>query len=595
MLKKLYQLLSLPEKRQAWGLMMMILIMAFLDVLGVASIFPFMTVLANPEMVGKSEILSVAFKVANQIGVTTIDKFLFLLGVVVFVLFVFSLIFKAIATYSQIRFSLMREYSIGRRMAEGYLNQSYSWFLSRNSAELSKVILSEVSTVINSGMIPLITLIAQAAVALSLLVLLMVVDIYLAISICGILGLVYGCIYSVMSKSLKRLGIDRSNANDARFAMLSEAFGAIKDVKVAGLENAYLLRYSKPAEIYASSQTSALLIAQLPRFALEAVAFGGLMLVMLYLMARYSDFATVLPIISLYAFAGYRLMPALQQIYGSFAQIRFSSSAIDALHKDLMDLNNINIRRGQGGQMPLHRSISLNNVTYAYPNAANAAIKSVNIEITAGSSIGFVGSTGSGKSTVVDLILGLLEPQIGALQVDGLDITANNRGQWQQSIGYVPQQIYLADDSIAANIALGVDNVDMDAVKRAAKIARLHDFVKNDLEHGYLTSVGERGVRLSGGQRQRIGIARALYKNPAVLVLDEATSALDNITEVEVMRALNSKETKITLIMIAHRLSTVKNCDRIYLMDKGCVSAMGTYEELAESNQQFAKMIGRFM
>jgi len=591
-LKKLLSLLTSPERKRAGLLMGMILMMAFLDMLGVASILPFMAVLANPELVQTNTVLNTAFITSSHIGIYTTEQFLFALGVLVFVLLVTSLAFKALTTYAQTRFALMREYSIGKRLVEAYLHQPYSWFLNRHSADLGKTILSEVGTVIGNGMIPLMTLMAQGMVALALLILLLVVDPLLALSVGVVLGLAYAGIFVVMSGWLKRLGQARVKANQARYTAVSEAFGAAKEVKVGGLEQAYIQRFSKPAEIYAKGQATAQIIAQLPRFALEGIAFGGMLLVMLYLMTKSGSFAAALPIIALYAFAGYRLMPALQQIYGAFTQLRFAGPALDALHKDISSLQTTDAQRGYITSLPLTQAITLSQVSYCYPNAPHPALKGIDLMIPAHNTVGFVGATGSGKTTTVDVILGLLEPQEGSLSVDGHPITAANRRHWQRAIGYVPQHIYLADDSVAANIAFGVNarDIDQQAVERAAKIANLHEFVVNDLPRGYATTVGERGVRLSGGQRQRIGIARALYHNPQVLILDEATSALDNLTEQAVMEAVNNLGHDITIILIAHRLTTVRQCDQIYLLERGEVKAKGTFDELLETNKQFELM-----
>jgi ATP-binding cassette, subfamily B, bacterial PglK len=593
-LKKLFALLTPSERKRAGVLMGMILVMAFLDMLGVASILPFMAVLANPELVQTNAVLNVAFTISGHIGIHTPEHFLFALGVLVFVLLVISLAFKALTTYAQTRFALMREYSIGKHLVEGYLHQPYSWFLSRHSADLGKTILSEVGTVIGNGMLPLMTLMAQSTVALMLLTLLIVVDPLLALSVGVVLGLAYAGIFAVMSSWLRRLGQTRIKANKERFTALSEAFGAAKEVKVGGLEQAYIQRFAKPAEIYAKGQATAQVIAQLPRFALEAVAFGGMLIVMLYLMAKSASFASVLPIIALYAFAGYRLMPALQQIYGAFTQLRFAGPALDALYQELGSLQTTDRQHGPFSPLPLIQAITLNQVSYCYPTASQPALKGIDLTIPAHSTVGFVGATGSGKTTTVDVILGLLEPQEGALKIDGQAITATNRRQWQRAIGYVPQVIYLADDSVAANIAFGVSAKDINqkTVERAAKIANLHEFVVNDLPKGYATTVGERGVRLSGGQRQRIGIARALYHNPQVLILDEATSALDNLTEQAVMEAVNNLGRDVTIILIAHRLSTVRQCDQIHLLERGEVKASGTYDELIASNLKFKAMAG---
>jgi ABC-type multidrug transport system fused ATPase/permease subunit len=592
-LKKLLALLTPPELKRAGVLMGMILVMAFLDMLGVASILPFMAVLANPELVHTNAVLNTAFITSRHIGINTPEQFLFALGVLVFVLLVTSLAFKALTTYALTRFGLMREYSICKRLVEGYLHQPYSWFLNRHSADLGKTILSEVSTVINNGMIPLMTLMAHSTVTLALLILLLIVDPLLALSIGVILGLAYTVIFAVMSGWLKRLGQARIDANKERFTAVGEAFGAAKEVKVGGLEQAYIQRFAAPAKTYAQSEAHARMISQLPRFAIEAIAFGGMLLVMLYLMVKSGSFASALPVIALYAFAGYRLMPALQQIYVAFTQLRFTGPALDALQQDLASLQDADVQQGRISPLPLTQAITLNQVSYRYPNSPQSALKGIDLSIPAHSTVGFVGATGSGKTTTVDVILGLLEPQEGALKIDGQLITAANRRQWQRAIGYVPQHIYLTDDSVAANIAFGVPAKDIDtqAMERAAKIANLHEFVVNELLQGYATTVGERGVRLSGGQRQRIGIARALYHNPQVLILDEATSALDNLTEQAVMEAVKKLGHEITIILIAHRLTTVRDCDQIFLLNKGAITAIGTFEELIEKNDQFSAMV----
>jgi ABC-type multidrug transport system fused ATPase/permease subunit len=591
-IKKFLTLLTPPERKRAGLLMGMIVVMAFLDMLGVASILPFMAVLANPELVHTNTILNTAFISSHYIGILTTDQFLFTLGIIVFVLLVTSLAFKALTIYAQTRFVVMREYSIGKRLVEGYLHQPYSWFLNRHSADLGKTILSEVNTVIHSGMQPLMNLIAQSIVALALLILIIIVDPILSIIVGTVLGLTYAGIFFIMSGLLKRLGQTRIDANKERFATVSEAFGAAKEVKVSGLEQAYIQRFAKPAEIFAKGHATANVIARLPRFALEAIAFGGMLLIIIYLMAKSKNFAGVIPIIALYAFAGYRLMPALQQIYQAFTQLRFTGPALDALCKDLNSLQLSNIHQGHLNPLPLSQGITLNNVSYRYPNASHLALRNINLTIPAHSTVGFVGATGSGKTTTVDVILGLLEPQEGSLSVDGQPITAANLRKWQRAIGYVPQNIYLADDSVAANIAFGINATDIDqlAVERAAKIANLHKFVSNDMSKGYATTVGERGVRLSGGQRQRIGIARALYHDPQILILDEATSAMDNLTEKAVMEAVNNLGHNITIILIAHRLSTVRQCDQIYLLEKGELKAQGTFEELTQVNEQFRAM-----
>lgn len=587
-IKKLLDLLTPPERKRGYLLLGMIVIMAKLDMVGVASIMPFMAVLANPEYVETNALLNTAY---TALGFTDPQQFLFALGILVFMLLIVSMAFKALTTYAQLRFTLMREYSIGKRLVEGYLNQPYSWFLSRHSADLGKTILSEVGTVISAGLMPMVNLIAQGAVAVALLMLLILIDPKLAFIVGLTLAAAFALVFRATQRLLTRLGTERVKANQARFTTVSEAFGAIKEVKVGVLEEAYIQRFSVPAATYARHQATAQVISQMPRFGLEAIAFGGMLLLLLYLMAQSGSFASDLPFIALYAFAGYRLMPAVQQIYAAVTQLRFVGPALDALHTDLMSLQPLYPNPSQDA-IVLKQAITLNQIQYRYPNASELALKNLSLTIPAKSTVGLVGATGSGKTTMVDLILGLLEAEEGTLEFDNQAITEHNRRSWQRAIGYVPQQIYLADDTVAANIAFGLDakDIDQEAVERAAKIANLHEFVIKDLPQQYQTTVGERGVRLSGGQRQRIGIARALYHYPQVLILDEATSALDNLTEQAVMEAVHNLGHEITIILIAHRLSTVKACDMIFLLEKGELKAQGTFNELTHANEVFRAM-----
>ena len=298
-------------------------------------------------------------------------------------------------------------------------------------------------------------------------------------------------------------------------------------------------------------------------------------------MTQTGSFNNALPIISLYVFAGYRLIPSLQQIYRSFTTLTFAGPVIDKLYNNKKNLKNVLINKDEK-LLDFNKSIKLNNLHYNYPNASRTTLKDINLNIPAKATVGLIGPTGSGKSTVVDIILGLLEAQKGTLEVDGKIITNENLRSWQKSIGYVPQHIYLSDDTVAGNIAFGVDDNDIDQIRveKVSKIANLHQFVMDDLPQKYLTTIGERGIRLSGGQRQRIGIARALYHNPKLLILDEATSALDNETEKSVMNSINNLDNNITIIMIAHRLNTVKDCDIIFKLEKGRLVKKGKFEEI---------------
>ncbi len=585
---KLLSLLTNNQRKRAFILLFMVIIMALLDMAGVASIIPFMTVLTNPDIINTNSLINIIYEHSNNYGINNHEHFLFILGIIVFLLLIISLVFKSLTTYFQLRFILNIEYSLARRLLNGYLNQPYSWFLNRHSADLGKTILSEVGIICGSGLYSLLRIITHSIVVIALISLLLFVNPKLTIVSILILGTSYGIFYIFVRGFLNKIGQERFEANKKRFTAISEAFGAFKEVKMSGLEANYVDRFADPAKKYVQQQASAEILKQIPRYGLEIIVFGGLLLLVLYLINQGDTFSSSIPLIALFAFAGYRLMPALQLIYGSITELRFIGPALDNMYDDLKGLKLTGSQK-IGGSLKLKKSINLKNIFYNYPNQTRTVLKNISVNIPAYSTFGIVGSTGSGKTSVVDIILGLLDAQKGSLEVDDIKIGKDNRRAWQNSIGYVPQQIFLADDSISANIAFGLDkeNIDNPSIIRAAKIANLHDFVMNELPFKYQTKVGEHGIRLSGGQRQRIGIARALYHNPQVLILDEATNSLDITTEDKVMNEVYDIDEKITIILISHRLSTVKKCDSIIVLEKGEIISQGSFEDLININDNF--------
>jgi ABC-type multidrug transport system fused ATPase/permease subunit len=583
-LKKIISILNIRERKRGLLLLLMIFIMSIIDVVGVASIMPFLAIVGDPNIIDNNIILNKFYLYLVSLGVKNNDQFIFILGIIVFLLLIFSLLFKAITTFLQFKFIANLEYNISKRLSESYIHQPYPWFLNRNSAELGKSILSEVTMIVGNGLKPMMELLMKSIIVTLLISLLILVDPKLAMIIGFTLISAYFLIYKIVRGYLGKIGKSRTEANKLRFSSLSDAFGAIKEIKLYGLEKVYIERFAKPAYDFTRYRSSSDIINLLPRFALEAIGFGGMMLVILYFMNKTGTFSKSVPILALYAFAAYRLLPALQQIYASITQLRFISPALDVLYKDLKLLSP-SIYEQNGKVLDFNKNLLLKNIYFKYPNNSKTSLIDISLNIPAGAIIGIVGSTGSGKSTLIDIILGLLEPQKGTIEVDDKIINKNNIRSWQNIIGYVPQNFYLSDDSITANIAFGLSNekINQQRIEEVCKTANIHDFITDELPFKYSTIIGERGVRLSGGQRQRIGLARALYKNPKILILDEATSALDNITEQKVMDAVYKIRKNITTIIIAHRLSTLKKCDEIYILEKGKLKDKTKFEELIKN------------
>ena len=578
------------ERWRFWLLVAMMFIMGLFEMVGVLSILPLLTVISNPETIETNNYLQAAHK---YFGFKSNQQFLIFLSLFAMIFFVISQVFKTITIYTIIRFAKLRGFSIGLRLLSKYLNQPYDWFLNRHSAELGKSILSEVDRLVERFILPALRQLAFTFIALCLLGLLLATNPVIAISMGLLVGSVYAVILLASRRYLLRIGRENLKANEQRFRVVQEGFGGVKEIKLLGIENNYINYFKEPGSRFARFETIGQTINEIPRFALETVIFGAMLVVVIVLLIfAEGKLDAVIPVLGIYALAGARMLPALQHIYRSAASMRFSRAILEKIHADLVGGARGADRAGGDGVLEVRDRLELSNVTYTYPETDRPTLTGLDMTIEAKTTVGIVGSTGAGKTTTVDILLGLLFPDEGAVVVDGVSVDVSNRRAWQRSLGYVPQQIFLTDDTLAANIAFGVatEKIDMAAVERAARMAELHDFVMTEMPLGYETKVGERGVRLSGGQRQRVGIARALYRDPSVLILDEATSALDNRTERAVMDAVHNLAHAKTIVMIAHRLSTVKSCDKIFMLEKGRCVAAGPYKSLLEGNRAFREL-----
>lgn len=588
--KKLWAILSARERKKTYVLLILMLGLGVFELAGVASLFPLLSVIANPETIETNKHLN---SVYEALKFTDTKDFLIFLTLGVFSVIVVRTVYTGFTSYLLLRYAEMCSQSFSVRLLGSYLQRPYAYFLNHHSADLGKTVLSEVEQVVYGSLMPSLEAVSKLIISLFLLSFVVSIETEVALISITALTVSYSLAYFSVRGYLVRRATDRLEFNRRRYRIAQEVFAGVKEVKVGGLEESYLRRYDNASAYFHKLKVRLSLVKQIPQNFLQIIAMGGILTVILVLLFRSDgNIQEALPVIGLYAFAGMRILPVVQALYKNISTIRMGKPALDVLHQELLEIDHTRNFQAAGCKTPLNYGIELKKVVFKYPASEKVILKEISLQIPARSSIGFVGSTGAGKSTVIDLIIGLLEPQVGTVEVDGVPITGANIRKWQRSIGYVPQQIFIADESVAQNIALGVppSEIDMLSVERAARMADLHEFIINDLPKGYATEVGERGVRLSGGQRQRLGVARALYHSPEVLILDEATSALDNLTEQAVMKAVQKLSQDITIILIAHRLTTVKYCDTIFLLEKGELKGQGNFDQLLKTNASFREM-----
>ncbi|MCG5497536.1 ABC transporter ATP-binding protein [Ectothiorhodospira variabilis] len=583
--RKLHALINKDDQIKVYALVILMIVTAIVQTIGIASIMPFLNVLSNPGAIEETPWISAVYE---TLQFASPQSFLYTLGIIAFIIFVTGTALQAITFWAIVRFTHMQQYELSRRLMKDYLRRPYSFFLSRNSSDLAKTVLHETGQAISGALLPAMRLLSQIMLAGFVLAFIIAINPWISILAASIIGVIYLTIYLTARKWLNKIGRDRVDANKERYTATAEAFTGAKEIRLLGREDNYLERYRQPAKRLAKHEANSSLLNDTPQYAIEAFTFGGVLILVTLLITVEGGIENAIPIIGVYALAARQLIPAFHKIFSTFTAMRFNLPAVDNVLEDLesdtpktLPLSNTNESRLR----PKH-TIRLTDISFRYPDSKGFALDQLSLSIKANTTIGIIGHSGSGKSTLADIMLGLLTPGNGSVFIDDTKLTDAASRQWQKSIGYVPQTIFLADQSIKENIALGIpeNEIDMASVIHASKLAELHDFVTSELPSGYNTIIGERGVRLSGGQRQRIGIARALYNNPDVLFFDEATSALDNATEKLVMRSIKKLSGTKTIILIAHRLSTVRSCDEIIVIDKGKILTKGTWDEISASH-----------
>lgn len=577
--RKIWELLGDAEHKNAVMLLGMMFIGMLLETLGVGLVIPALALLTQPDFSSKHSTLQPIFRFLGNPNQHT----LVIHGMLVLVwVYLIKALFLAYLVWKQSKFAFGVQVHLSQRLFTVYLRQPYTFHLQRNSAQLVHNITGEVSMFV-SAITQTMNLLTESLVLVGLCVLLLVVEPLGALVVVSTLSVASLGFHRLTRRRISRWGEARQLHEGLRIQHLLQGLGGAKDVKLLGRETDFLEQYRMHNAQSAHVGQLQATLQQLPRLWLELLAVSGLAILVISMLAQGRALEAILPTLGLFAAAAFRLIPSVNRVLSAVQSLRYGLAMIDTLHSELKLATPETARRCVPIS-PFRAKLELNKVTYAYPGASVAALKEISLTIHVGEYVGFIGSSGSGKSTLVDILLGLLTPDSGELRLDGEDIHYALRN-WQDQIGYVPQSIFLTDDTLIRNVAFGLlsEQIDESAVWRAIRAAQLEDFV-HSLPMKLNSLVGERGIRLSGGQRQRIGIARALYHDPAVLVLDEATSSLDTATEREVMHAVCALHGHKTILIVAHRLSTVEHCDRLYRLEQGRVVEEGSPKTMLSSN-----------
>ena len=592
-LKKLNGILDRFDWRQLGMAMFLVSVTSILEIVGIFSILPFLQVIADPSVIESNGLLASA---KANLGFDSNRSFIIFLGFSVLVIYTISSTTSVVANWWIYRSIWLISHRLGVRLLRRYSRLPFEFFHRNNSSELVKKAISDIQSLVVGVLLAGCLFIASSFRALLILASLFLVSPILALISFVVYGIAYLVMHLLRHRYLERLGHERVETTTLRFKYFSETLAGIKSLRVAGATEAFVDRFEDASERFAGIQPRFMLANLIPRQTIEFLAFGGIVSMVLYWLLSGVSLAGEIPVIGMFALATYKLLPSLGGAFSQAANLSHNLPVVDVVYEDIReDLSLLKpIEEFEFAEpMSFQTALSIDNVSYQYEASESNVLSGVSLTIPKGSRCALVGTTGCGKSTLMDVMVGLLFPSNGGFKVDDETVTPENVYSWQKILAYVPQEVFLYDDSIAANIALGVneDQIDMDRVKTAAGVAQLRDFIESEASDGYNTLVGERGTRMSGGQCQRMGLARAFYLNPDVLFLDEATSALDNITEEALMSAIEKELTGVTVVTIAHRLSTVRLCDLIFLIEDGMVADCGSYEQLYEGNANFREMV----
>lgn len=595
---KLFGLLT-GDRFRILGLLGLMFVGALLEALGIAAIFPFMAVISDQNAVTRYQLPRQLFQLS---GLQSTHTFLLWVGVGLIIAYLLKAAYLIYLSHVQHSFFARSQIAISRRLMSGYLTRPYTYHLLRNSADMQRVLNSDVQVVFNSVVSPVFRMIIEGMVVAAIATVLLIIEpaaSLLAIALLSTVALVFS---RVSRKQIAVSGAAQTERFGEMIRWVNQALGSVKETKVLGRESFFVEAYTRTSLQFARAARTFGMASELPRLTIETltvVAVLGTVVIMLF---GRSDLQRAIPTLGLFAMSAVRLMPSLSRISAGAAALRFFHASIEAVDRDLREVETPVTGRFTASLPKLEHAsidspalkfetvIEVRGVSYRYPGAENQVLRDISLTIPKGHHVAFAGLSGAGKTTLVDIILGVLTPIAGQVSVDGIDIQRNLRA-WQSLVGYIPQATYLLDDTIRRNVAFGIpdEQIDDSQVARALEVAQLGPFVEN-LGNKLDSNVGEHGVRLSGGQRQRLGVARALYHDPLVLVLDEATSAVDRQTEREILDAIGSLGPRLTTITVSHRLYTLKECDSIFFIKEGQVRSAGSYGALVSADPEFRKL-----
>lgn len=564
---KINYILDRRQKRNLIILLFLIAIGAFLEMVGVSAVLPLVNLVMQPEVIETNQWLRLA---GELLGITSPNQFIIWMSVALIVIYIIKNLYLILMYSLQYRFTYNNQRRIAKRLMECYMRQDYTYHLYKSSAELMRNINTDVpqffTTLLNA-----LQLATELLTCIALVFFLALQDFMTTLCVVLITFISLCVFYAIFKNYTMVLGKKSRLMSGKLNQCMLQAFQGIKETKVFNKENYFIEQYDKSYRLFSRYFSKQGLVGIIPKPIIESVCICGLLAVLSVRISIGGNMESFVPMLSVFAMASFRMLPAFNRITSYMNAIMFNKASVDAVYEDLREVEGL-LRHAEKEEadttvFDLKQGITVNSVTFRYPDSQKPVLLNASLEIPKYSSIALIGQSGAGKTTLADIIMGLLKPESGNIQADGIDIGQHVKA-WHRSLGYIPQTIYLIDDTIANNIAYGDENIDEEQLNKAVHDAQLETFIR-ELPEGLNTVVGEQGVRLSGGQRQRIGIARALYRNPSILVLDEATSALDNETEQAVMESINSLQGKKTMVIIAHRLTTIKNCDRIYEIKDG--------------------------